>query len=127
MGILIVKKTAGNATLTKRVTKILNEWQLDFNSAMKVTPEHIKKLSLQERDFIRKILKLKKLDCIDVYELCRIVDTNISILNSLRDNFDIVDLPFEMTEFVISGMRIGHEAIVIKNFIDKHFQIELMD
>lgn len=125
MGISIVKKTAGNVILTKRVTKVLNEWQLDFNSAMKITSGHTKQLATQERDFLRKILKLKKLNRIDVFELFCIVDKNISILNSLNANLDIIALSSKVTNLTDSGIRIGLEALVIKKFIDKHFHLEL--
>ena len=125
MSISIVKKTAGNVTLTKRVTKILNEWQLDFDSVMKITSGYTKQCATQERDFLRKILKLKKLNRSDVFELFCIVDKNISFLNSSNANLDTIDLSSEVTDLTDSGIRIGLEALVIKKFIGKHFHLKL--
>lgn len=124
MRISIVQKTAGNVTLTKRVTKVLNEWQLDFNSSMKITSGHTKQLATQKRDFLRKILKSKKLNRIDVFELFCIVDKNIRILNSLNANLDTIALSSKVTNLTDSGIRIGLEALVIKKFIGKHFHLE---
>lgn len=126
MAISIVKKTKGNITLTKKVTKILNEWQLDFNSAMKFSPDYTKQFSLQEREIFREILKLKKLNCVHIYELYRIVDNNFSIFNSLSDKIDKMDLSFEMIDFISLGIRIGLESLVIKSFIDKNFKVEFL-
>lgn len=128
MGISIVKKTAGNVILTKRVTKVLNEWQLDFNSTMKITSGHAKQHATYERDFLRKVLKSKKLtNYSDVFELSCLTKSNISIFNSLTANLDITAMSPEMINSIDTdkGIEIGIEALIIKEFLDKHFHIEI--
>lgn len=128
MGISIVKKTAGNVTLTKRVTKVLKEWQLDFNSAMKITSGHAKEHATYERDFLRKVIKSKKLtNCSDVFELSCLTESNINTFNSLTANLDITAMSPEIIDFTDTqkGIEIGIEALIIKEFLDKHFHIEI--
>lgn len=121
MGITINRKTKGRVKLTKPITKILNEWKLDFETSASMASSQLKDEIIRERDFIGKILASNELNIIDVINLNLIVEKNIIKLTPPQSVLNQFDSIFGNQSMINATNSLANEAKVVKKFINKHF------
>jgi hypothetical protein len=121
MGITINRKTKGRVKLTRPITKILNEWLLDFDTVASMTSDQLKDDIIRERDFLGKILASNELHIIDVVNLSLIVEKNIIKLTPSQSVLNQFDSIFASHSIINASNSLANEAKIVKKFIDKHF------